>query len=398
MDGIKINFNVAKSLRNRFGFSIEQVVEFAKIKDIKGKKGQDSMPAKDYLHKIEIGELYPTKKVLENLSALYRVPLLTFFLPEPPIFCDELIDFRTFESKRPRVDNPVIFALKRKIKLLQNELANIERENDIRPKNFVATIKPTIPTAEFVQIVRDVIGFSLEQQKALKKSDDLFKIIRKHIEMAGIFVIQLGDLGSYHTSIPTSEFRGIAISEKYAPLIVINPNDIPAAQLFSLLHELAHIFLGDTSISNVGLNNHDGNDKEKICNAFAAEFLLPLAEIHHIENMKKCNVDEILSVASDIGYKYHVSNMVVIRRLYDTNKITKETFNKANSLIAANFKNRKQVSKTDGGPNKNIVDKSRLGERTVQAINFATEQNLLSPSAAAAILGINVGRLYKVIS
>ena len=79
MDGIKINFNVAKSLRNRFGFSIEQVVEFAKIKDIKGKKGQDSMPAKDYLHKIEIGELYPTKKVLENLSALYRVPLLTFF-------------------------------------------------------------------------------------------------------------------------------------------------------------------------------------------------------------------------------------------------------------------------------------------------------------------------------
>lgn len=398
MNGIKINFNVAKSLRNRFGFTVEQVVEYAKITDKKRKKGQAPLSATDYLHQIETGKLYPTKTELENLASLYRVPFLTFFLSAPPVFNDELVDFRTFESKRPRKDNPIIFAVKRKIKLLQNELANIEIKNGTKPREFVASVHPRTEIVDFVNIVRAIINFSIEQQKSLKRKDNIFKTIRTHIENIGVFVIQLGDLGSYHTAIPTSEFRGIAISAKYAPLIVVNPNDTPAAQLFSLLHELAHIFLGDTAISNVGLTSCNENEKERICNAFAAEFLLPQSEIIHVDSMKSYEINDILNVASEIADNYHVSNMVVIRRLYDTNKITKDAFNKANSIIVSNVTKNKVKPKSDSGPSKNIIDRARLGERTVQTINFATEQNILSPMAAAAILGVSVGRLYKVIS
>lgn len=398
MDNIKINFNVAKFLRNKFGFSLEQVVDYAKIKDIKEKKNQHAIPAVEYLKQIENGSLYPTKTVLESLAYVYRVPVLTFFLPQPPVFQDELIDFRTFDSKRPKVDNPIIFAIKRKIKLLQTELSRIEQENSKKTKKFVGSVAPDTQISEFVTLVRKIIGFSVEEQKSLRKKDNLFKIIRNHIERAGIFVVQVGDLGSYHTAIQPSEFRGIAISDKYAPLIVINPNDTAPAQLFSLLHEVAHIFLGDTAISNVGITNDRMNNKEKICNAFAAEFLLPYAEVQNIADMKKYEIEDILYAATEIGKIYHVSNTVAIRRFYDAKKITYNAFTEANNIIASNFKKNKIAQKTDGGPNKNIIDRARLGERTIQAINFATEQNLLSPVAAAAILGVNVGRLYKVIS
>ena len=140
------------------------------------------------------------------------------------------------------------------------------------------------------------------------------------------------------------------------------------------------------------------DNKEKICNAFAAEFLLPYAEIQSVVDMKQCDTKEVLNLATKIGELYRVSNTVAIRRLYDAKKITYEMFNEANKIISANFKKNKTLLKTDGGPSKNIIDKARLGGRTIQAINFATEQNLLSPVAAAAILGVNVGRLYKVIS
>lgn len=398
MNNIKINFNVARFLRHKFGFTLEQVVVNAKIKDIKGNKKQPGIKAVEYLKQIEDGSLCPTKVVLENLAALYRVPVLTFFLQKPPVFQDELIDFRTFDSRRPKRDNPLIFAIKRKIKLLQTELSRIEYENNKKTKRFVGSVTPDTAIVDFVNIVREQINFSFEEQKTLKKKDDIFKVVRSCIERLGIFVVQIGDLGSHHTSIPTAEFRGIAISDKYAPLIVVNPNDTQPAQLFSLLHEVAHIFLGDTAISNVGMANSRMDEKEKICNAFAAEFLLPYEEVQKFFDMRRCKVDEVLEVATELGNNYRVSNMVVIRRLYDARKITKDVFNEANNIIAANFKKRKILKKNNGGPNKNIVDRSRLGERTIQAINFATETNLMSPVAAAAILGINVGRLHKVIS
>ncbi len=398
MDNIKINFNVAKFLRKKFGFSLEQVVDYAQIKDIKEKKNQHAIPAVEYLKQIEDGSSYPTKTVLENLAHVYRVPVLTFFLPQPPVFQDELIDFRTFDSKRPKIDNPIIFAVKRKIKLLQTELSIIEQQNSKKPKKFVGSVTTNTPITDFVALVRKIIDFSIEEQKSLRKKDDLFKIIRNRIERIGIFVVQIGDLGSYHTAIQPSEFRGISISDKYAPLIVINPNDTAAAQLFSLLHEVAHIFLGDTAISNVGITNNKMNDKEKICNAFAAEFLLPYEEVQNIADMRKSEIEDILYKATEIGKIYHVSNSVAIRRFFDAKKITHNAFTEANSIIASNFKQNKATQKTDGGPNKNIIDRARLGERTIHAINFATEQNLLSPVAAAAILGVNVSRLYKVIS
>jgi Zn-dependent peptidase ImmA (M78 family)/transcriptional regulator with XRE-family HTH domain len=393
MDGIKINHNILKFFREKFGFSNADVVCYAKIHDIKEKKDRPAMTAIEYLNGIENGNINPSKLVLESLSKLYHVPFLTFFLPNLPVFIDTLIDFRTFDSKQPPKDNPVIFAIKRKVKLLQEELSGIEKEMGQKEKDFVSSVESTLPIVDFVALVREKLDFSLDEQKKVKK-DDLFKTIRKRVESLGIFVIQVGNLGNYLTKIETSDFRGIAISDKYAPLIVINSNDTPAAQLFSLLHELAHIFLGHTSISNVGIMDYADNT-EQICNAFAAEFLLPKQEIVAVKNIN--DINEILSTAETIASQYKISLMVVIRRLFDSGKITKESFNKANGIIASNTKIKKVTGSNGGGPNKNVVDKAHLGERTINVIGLATERQLISPTTAAAILGVNISRLYKMV-
>jgi len=395
MDGIKINHNIIKHFREKFGFSIDDIVRFAKIKDIKEKKNNHSISAINYMMGIEDGTINPTKNVLKNLAAFYHIPFLTFFLSEPPVFDDNLIDFRTFNSHPTTIDNPIIFAIKRKVKLLQAELSSIEKELSLPKKDFVSSINVDISPEDFVHIVREKLDFSLDQQQKIKKEDNLFKIIRNKIENIGIFVIQIKNLGSYHTDVKTSEFRGISISDEFAPMIVVNPNDNLPAQLFSLLHELAHIFLGVTSISNI--NTSDAiNDKERICNTFAAEFLLPKQKISGIRKLD--NIDDIINTASNIASQYHVSLMVVIRRLYDSDKIKKELYDQANGIIISSIsQNKKDKAKTDVKVSRNVLDKAYLGKKTIQTINLAIEQQLILPSTAAAILGINVIRLYKAV-
>lgn len=395
MEELNINHHIVRFLREKFGFSVAEVVKYANIKDIKPQKDTPGFSAENYMMYIERGELHPKKYVIDNLVKLYKVPFLTFFLEKLPVFDDELIDFRTFDSRVPVKDSPVLFAIKRKIKLLQQQLSYIEKVQNNTKRDFVSSVAEGVSIESFVAHVRDVIGFSVEEQRKLRKNDNLFKIIRQKIESVGIFVIQLGNLGSYHTNLSTKDFRGIAISDEYAPLIIINPNDTLAAQLFSLLHELAHIFLGDTAISNSGLNDLVSR-KEQICNAFAAEFLLPAEELKQFKSIRDMGM--VLRLSSELASVYHVSNMVVIRRLYDTGKISKKLFGEANTIISKNFKQQTNKNINGGGPSRNVIDRAYLGERTIKAMNFATEVNLISPMTAAAVLGINVGRLYKVIS
>lgn len=391
MPEVKINHKILADLRGRFGFSAEYVADKTGIKNKKQTKNTPEILAKDILLQIESGAINPSKTMVENFAKFYRVPFLTFFLSKTPVFTDYLIDFRTFDNKYPLGDNTLIYKLKRKVKLLQESLSEIEQFFNGKKRNFVSSVKTSVAIKDFVAIARKELDFSLEEQKNLKQSDRLFKVIRKKIESIGIFVVQIGNLGNYYTTLDNKLFRGISISDDFAPLIVINPNDTEEAQLFSLLHELAHIFLGDTSISNAGLGSYNLQKKEQICNAFAAEFLLPETELENYGYLE--DVPEILETLKRIKKIYKVSIMVANRRLYDAKKISKDNFIEVNTIIEANFKKIKK----EGAVNKNIVDRSYFGERTILAISAATETSFMSPSEAAAILGIGIKRLNKVV-
>ena len=129
-----------------------------------------------------------------------------------------------------------------------------------------------------VESMRATFGVNLDDFRQQRSAENAFKLIRAGAEKAGVFVLLMGNLGSYHTDINARVFRGFALADSIAPFIVINENDSRAAWSFTLLHELAHLWLGQT-----GVSGYEGEaEVERFCDAVAARFLLDPLELLQI--------------------------------------------------------------------------------------------------------------------
>src|SRR5271165_4206898 len=132
------------------------------------------------------------------------------------------------------------------------------------------------PVASLARQITENLKFSLNVFRGEKTGDDAFAYLRTQIEGKGVFVLLLGNLGSYHSNIPLEIFRGFAIADPLAPMIVINDQDAKTAWAFTALHELVHLWLGTTGLSGLDA----AAQIEQYCNDVAGEILLPTAELH----------------------------------------------------------------------------------------------------------------------
>ena len=122
-----------------------------------------------------------------------------------------------------------------------------------------------------VASLRETLGLSVDAFRAAAGRDAAFRLLRARVEETGIFVLLTGNLGSHHTNIEVEVFRGMALADEIAPFVVVNPHDSSGARCFTLLHELTHLWLGQTGVSG-GLPK---SPVERFCNDVASEYLLP---------------------------------------------------------------------------------------------------------------------------
>ena len=144
------------------------------------------------------------------------------------------------------------------------------------PSSCRLSVPPASPTSQATwrQAIRTLLGVTEDQQRRSKGSTQLFALLRSAAERAGIYILLLGDVGSYHSDIGEDVFRGFALADELAPFVVINDNDAEAARPFTLIHELAHIWIGASGVSGP-LRDVPENVVERFCNDTASEFLLP---------------------------------------------------------------------------------------------------------------------------
>ena len=186
------------------------------------------------------------------------------------------------------------------------------------------------------------------------------------------------------------EFRGFAISDAFAPLIFLNGSDARAAQIFTLAHELVHLWIGQSGISNLVLTSKRSNPEiEKYCNAVAAEILVPrdLFNIHWVINK---SAEKNLAPLSK---RFRVSNLVILKRAYDFGHISWDVY-----VRLYRQHERRYANKNDGGPGFYAVIAGRSSKRLMANLLASVMEGKTTYRDGAAILAVNPAYLRKIVS
>ena len=224
-------------------------------------------------------ERHPTLKQLEKLAKATHTPFGYLFLPEPPEECLPVPDYRTVADAgrdRPSPDLlDTLYTMQRRQGWLRESLIEIDAE----PLAFVASARLADEPGAVGLEMRRALG--LDDGWAVKVGtwQDAVSEMRRAIEQLGVMAVINGVVGNNaHRRLSVEEFRGFALANPHAPLIFVNGADAKSAQMFTLAHELAHIWLGAEGLSGFESLFPGGTDVEDWCNRAAAELLAPERE------------------------------------------------------------------------------------------------------------------------
>ena len=211
------------------------------------------------------------------------------------------------------------------------------------PLHFVGSLSQETPIETAAARIREVINFAINRDA--RTWEDALKQQTEQIEATGVLVMRNGVVGlNNHRKLSVDEFRGFALTDDYAPLIFINSSDSKGAQMFTLAHELVHIWVGVSGVSNFDKTYADHNDVERFCNQVAAELLVPAAEQRQAWAEAASQEDWL----KPLTQRFKVSTLVVLRRLNDRELISSNTFQQRYQAEQERFQ-ASSSEKTGGG-------------------------------------------------
>jgi len=353
--------------------------------------------AEEKLLALEAGDKSPTRNQLLKISSVYHRPLTTFYLQAPPRTADRGEDFRSLDVPVDRHDAANLDALVRDVRARQATISELISEDDgIKPLSFVGSLSIETSIPDAVRYVRHLLDITDDRalRKGLNTPKDLFDELRRRVEALGVFVILAGNLGTHHTAISERVFRGFAVAESYAPMIVVNDGDARAAWAFTLLHELTHVFMGSTGISGAPSTISDETSKtrvERFCNDVAGRVLLPDSALENISRITDTAV--ALEVTAKLAEVWKVSEGMVAYRLWRTKRFDTDTYQSVYAAYSTRWRQFRESEKakarnSEGGPNFYVVRRHRVGDAMLNFVGRSLRSEAISHSKAAKLLGV----------
>ncbi len=269
----------------------------------------------------EVGEKQPTLKQLEQFARATYTPVGYLLLADPPEESLPVPDFRTIGEAEVGQASPDLLDTVYQCQQRQDWYRDYARLHHESPVAFVGTLTTEVDIGEAARQMRTVLAFGPDDRGATW-SEAARRLINEADEH-GVLVMVNGIVGSNtHRKLDPQEFRGFALSDELAPVIFVNGADTKAAQIFTLAHELAHLWLGESAVSDVDLATMSPNPVERWCNRVAAEFLLPLADLGDVD------VDEarLTGELERLARKFKVSTLVALRRVFDAGRLTEPEY------------------------------------------------------------------------
>ncbi len=265
----------------------------------------------------ESGEDYPSITEAKKLPSIYKLPFAAFYLSEAPT--KKIKRYTDRRTLRGYYTEDISYALWSEIQRIEaNRESIVELAADENPLKSIPHISSD-NVSEIATTIRDYLGLNTPLRTKSAYGSNPFNYYRNIIERNGIVVAQI-------SGVSVEEMKGISICFDPFPIIGINNKDYDKSKVFSLFHELAHIFRRSSSLCTIDIEEHS-DQEEAICDRIAAEALMPEVAFKRIANEYISRFPEIDSICIDrIAGRFGVSTISALRRMFETNVIDRHTF------------------------------------------------------------------------
>jgi Zn-dependent peptidase ImmA (M78 family)/transcriptional regulator with XRE-family HTH domain len=339
----------------------------------------------------ETGEVQPTLKQLEAFAKAVHVPIGYLFLREPPEEPVPIPDFRTIADQPLGRASPDLLDTVYLCQQRQEWYRDDARQAGAQPLPFVGSLVLGADVVRSAASIRAALGLDLESQRRLPTWTDA---LRRFIELAdalGVLVMVSGVVGSNNQRpLDPEEFRGFALVDPVAPLVFINGADTKAAQMFTLAHELAHLWAGESALSDARAAEAPTQVVERWCNRVAAELLVPLSVFtaEHDPNA------DLRGELDRLARRFKVSTLVVLRRMHDAGSLRGDAYWRAYNAEVQ----RLQELPGGSGGNFYLTLGARASKRFARAVVSSTLEGRSSFTEAFRLLGFKKMSTFKQLS
>jgi len=386
-----VNPEILRWARETAGYSLERAAEAVGLKKLK------EVTAAERLMALEAGDRQPSRPLLLRMAQKYRRPLLAFYLDTPPRRGDRGEDFRSVPDRQTGSEM-LVDALVRDVRARQGIVRDILSDDETyQARSFIGSAKMDDGVEVVLDSIRKTLRLDLKEYREQPSPEKAFALLRSRTEAAGIFVLLVGNLGSHHTAIDVEAFRGFALADNIAPFVIINDQDAVAAWSFTLLHELAHLWLGKTGVSG----RSPTLQIEKFCNDVAAAFLLPAQELRTLKIARDESTQSILDKINEFSEARHLSRTMVAYSLHLAGMINAQTWQTISAWLLAQWKKSRDAKRDrekDSKPNYFVVRRHRLGPAILRLVARSMEEGALTPTRASRVLGVKPRSVAPLLS
>jgi Zn-dependent peptidase ImmA (M78 family) len=291
-------------------------------------------------------------------------------------------------------------ALIRDVKARQGMVrAMLEDEEETAPLPFVGSMTKSQGARAILSSIQETLRLDRAEFHAKASASEAFALLRDRVEAAGIFVLLMGDLGSWHTTMDVTTFRGFALADDIAPFIVVNDQDARSAWSFTLLHELVHIWLGQTGVSG----ERGEMSIEKFCNDVASDFLLPSSQLKQLDVDRTTDLNSVQKQIGKFAQNHNVSASMVAYKLYRMGSIDVERWRRLSETFHQMWivqREEERAKAREQGKNPPVyysVRRQRIGKALIHLVGAMMRAGAITTSKAGLVLGVKGKNVQTLI-